>query len=131
MTYTIDSENYISSREALFANFRYIYNVEGSGTLEEAFEDAKEGHGYKYTWEALICDFRDWIDCSDKDYAFFDGERHVEFLVGFKNREDAESFTCQFEVIPAQEPEPEVLPAVKITVVPASTKPSASIRLVK
>lgn len=131
MTYTINSENYISSRDALFANFPYIYNVEGSGALQEAFEDAEEGHGYKYTWEALIYDFRDWINCSDKDYAFFDGERHVEFLVGFKNREDAESFSCQFEVILIQEPEPEVLPTVKITAVPASTKPSASICLVK
>ena len=130
MTYTINSENYISDRDALFTNFPYIYNVEGSGALEEAFENAEEDHGYKYTWEALIYDFRDWIDCSDKDYACFDGERHVEFLVGFKNREDAESFNCQFEVIPVREPEPELL-TVKLAAVPASTKASASIRLVK
>ena len=131
MTHTINSENYISGRDAMFANFPYIYNVEGSVALEEAFEDADPDHGYKYTWEALICDFRDWLDCSNQDYAFYDGERGIEFFVGFKNAADAKSFTNQFDVLPVREPERELLPMVEITSVPASTKASATIRLVK
>lgn len=114
MSYTINSENYISDRDALFANFPYIYNVEGSGALEEAFENADPDHGYKYTWEALIYDFRDWIVCSDDQFAFFDGERHVEFLVGFKNAEDAKSFTNQFDVIPVQEADPVAMAIVPV-----------------